>query len=122
MDGEQIIQGRSLKREDLALIGGWLAAFPDWNRTRLSRELCSAWNWRNPAGRLKDMACRTLLLKLEARGQIRLPPRQSASVNGLRNQSLPEVAHDPSPIECPLAELQPLRVELAASPVESDSR
>lgn len=118
MEREQVIQGRRLRSEDLALISEWLVAFPDWNRTRLSRELCSIWDWRNAAGRLKDMACRTLLLKLEARGQIRLPPRRTASVNGLRNQRLAEVAHDSSPIEGPLERLQPLQVEPAQSPSE----
>ena len=34
----------------------------------------------------KDMACRTLLLKLERRGVIHLPARQGASPNGLRNR------------------------------------
>jgi len=35
-----------------------------WGRTRLSEELCSIWSWRNNQGRIKDMAARTLLLKL----------------------------------------------------------
>ena len=107
-----------MSAEDLALIEKWLNAFPHWNRTRLSRELCSAWNWRNAAGRLKDMACRTLLLKIEARGQIRLPPRRTASVNGLRNQRIAEVPHDQSPLESPLEALRPLRVEPVQRPAE----
>lgn len=118
MDEELVIQGRRIKPEDLALIGEWLTGFPDWNRTRLSRELCSAWNWRNAAGRLKDMACRTLLLKLEARGRIRLPPRRAPSVNGLRNQSIAEVALDQSPLEQPLEALQPLHVQPVAGRAE----
>lgn len=118
MVGEQVIQGRRINSEDLALIGGWLAAFPDWNRTRLSRELCSAWNWRNAAGRLKDMACRTLLLKLEAGGQIRLPPRRAPSVNGLRNQRIAEVVIDQSPLEQPLETLQPVRLQPLAGQAE----
>jgi len=68
------MQGRAIRPEDVALIRDWLESHPDSNRTRLSRELCEAWNWRNGAGRLKDMAARSLLLKLEARGQIELPP------------------------------------------------
>ncbi len=111
MDREQVIQGQRVSSEDIAMIVKWLADFPDWDRTRLSRELCTVWNWHNGAGRLKDMACRTLLLKLEARGQIRLPPRRTPSVNGLRNRSSAEVAHDRSPLECPLERLRPLRVE-----------
>jgi hypothetical protein len=118
MDGEQVIQGRRLKPEDIAMIGEWLAAFPHWNRTRLSRELCSVWNWRNGAGRLKDMACRTLLLKLEASGLIGLPPRHGPSANGLRNRSIAEVAHDQSSVEQPLERLLPLRVEPLAGQAE----
>jgi Druantia protein DruA len=107
-----LIQGRCLSPEDVALIAGWLADHPSWNRTRLSRELCLWWNWRNDAGRLKDMACRTLLLKLEALGRIVLPPRQTASVNGRRNRQLREVAHEQSPIEGELNSVRPLRVDL----------
>jgi hypothetical protein len=118
VEAEQLIQGRRMSGEDLALIQQWLSAFPQWNRTRLSRELCSVWKWRNAAGRLKDMACRTLLLKLEARGQIRLPPRRTASVNGLRNQRIVEVAHDQSPVESSLEALRPLRVEPVERPSE----
>ena len=102
MDQKLVIQGRAIRPEDVALIRDWLQAHPDSNRTRLSRELCRVWNWRNGAGRLKDMACRTLLLKLEARGQIRLPPRRTASVNGLRNRQAPGIPHDQTPIEGPL--------------------
>jgi hypothetical protein len=108
---EQFIQGRPISPEEVALIGHWLTVHPHWNRTRLSRELCAQWNWRNAAGRLKDMACRTLLLKLQARGQIRLPPRRTASVNGARNQSIAEALHDRSPIQCQLDALRPLQLD-----------
>ena len=111
MGPELVIQGRVICSEDVALIRDWQQAHPDSNRTRLSRELCAVWNWRNAVGRLKDMACRTLLLKLEAQGQIRLPPRRTASVNGLRNRQVPEILHDQTAIAGPLQLLQPVRVE-----------
>ena len=95
----------------MALIQAWLAAHPCWSRTELSRQLCLQWGWRNHAGHLKDMACRSLLLKLEARGQIQLPARRTASVNGSRNRALPEVAHEQRPIGGPLQDLQPLQVQ-----------
>ena len=110
MDRELVIQGRTIRPEDVALIRAWLEAHPGSNRTRLSRELCAGWNWRNGVGRLKDMACRSLLLKLEARGDIRLPPRRTASVNGLRNRRVPELEHDRTAIEGPLQLLQPVGV------------
>lgn len=105
------MQGRVIRPQDVRLIRAWLEAHPGSNRTRLSRALCVAWNWRNGVGQLKDMACRTLLLKLEARGQIRLPPRVTASVNGLRNRVVPPIAHDQRAIEGPLQLLEPLGVE-----------
>lgn len=111
MKGEQVIQGRRLGPEELGLVRHWLATEPGWNRSRLSRELCERWNWRNEAGRLKDMACRTLLLKLERRGLIRLPARQGTSPNGLRNRQRVEVVHESSPITGLLSALQPLRIE-----------
>jgi hypothetical protein len=115
VDQELVVQGRVIRPEDLRLIRAWLEAHPDSNRTRLSRQLCAAWNWRNGVGRLKDMACRTLLLKLEARGQIRLPPRVTGSVNGLRNGALPPIEHDQTAIQGPLKLLQPVRVQPVAT-------
>ncbi len=111
------VQGRRVSEAEVALIGHWLQANPCWNRTRLSRELCEHWNWRNGAGRLKDMACRSLLLKLEARGLIRLPPRRTASVNALRNRQIGAVACEDSPLRCSLWELEPLPL----IPVESQA-
>lgn len=110
MEQEWLVQGRRVSQAEVALIGHWLEAFPLLNRTRLSRRLCQHWNWRNGAGRLKDMACRSLLLKLEERGLITLPPRRTASVNGWRNRQLREVECPTSAVECGLSQLQPLEV------------
>jgi hypothetical protein len=107
-----LIQGRLFSAQDLAQIRTLLLEHPSWHRTRLSRELCDLWVWRNEAGRLK--ACRTLLLKLEARGWIELPPRERASVNGTRNRSPAECPHDVAPLNAELDTLRPLRVEPVA--------
>jgi hypothetical protein len=111
VDRPQVIQGRLISPEEVVRIRVWLTAHSNSNRTQLSRELCCAWNWRNRAGQLKDMACRMLLLKLQAQGRIVLPPRRTASVNERRNRSLSEMAHDQSPIHCDLAALRPLRIQ-----------
>jgi hypothetical protein len=37
------MQARQVGDSDLGLIRGLQAAHPDWNRTRLSRELCARW-------------------------------------------------------------------------------
>ena len=114
MNRELVIQGRTIRPEDMGLIRAALAGPAGTNRTRLSRELCAVWNWRNGIGQLKDMACRTLLLKLEARGYLRLPPRVTASVNGLRNRSLGHLEHDQKPLAGPLESVRPLRLEPVA--------
>jgi hypothetical protein len=108
---QQIVQGRRIGPEELAQIQECLQAHPSWNRTRLSQELCAWWNWRNHAGRLKDMACRTLLRKLQARGRIVLPPPQGHADNGRRNQPFGELAHDRSPVQGDLQTLRPLWLE-----------
>ncbi len=83
---------------------------PDWHRTRLSRELCAIWNWRNGSGRIKDMAARTLLLKLEQRKLITLPLRQGAAYNAERNRSICLHEHDQTPIVGSLRTLLPLSI------------
>lgn len=77
MNGELLIQGRMVTPAEIDLIRQLLASHPDWGRTRLSQELCRLWDWRAANGRPKDMACRSLLRKLDQRGLIELPLRQS---------------------------------------------
>jgi hypothetical protein len=117
------LQGRTLSGDDLAVVGALIAQHPTWHRTALSRHLCQLWNWRNGAGRLKDMAARTLLLKLQARGLIELPPAQTrtaracAVVPALSQPELPELlSANALLIDCPLWALQPIGLELAHSP------
>jgi hypothetical protein len=112
MTGVMVIQGRELPTEDIELIRGLLTEHPEWGRTRLSEELCRRWDWRNAQGRMKDMACRTLLLKLERADLIRLPKRRVPSTNGLRNRNVAFVAHANEPIRCALRDLRPLSVNV----------
>jgi len=115
-----IMQGRQIAEEDLFLVRGLLASHPDWNRTRLSRELCVRWDWRNAQGRLKDMAARTLLLKLEQAGLVRLPARQAPAPNGHRNRSIARVAPPDEPLCGALHDVRPLSVSIV-TPGSSDA-
>ncbi len=112
MSSVTIIQGRELGAEQIGLIRDLPAEHPQWCRTRLSQELCRRWEWRNAQGRIKDMACRTLLLKLERTGLIQLPKRRGPSPNGARNRHVPLVTHVTDPIHGALGELRPLRVNV----------
>ena len=46
----------------------------------MSRVLAQRWQWYAASGQLKDMAARTLLLKLQERGDLVLPERRHAPV------------------------------------------
>jgi hypothetical protein len=111
------LQGRTLSGDDLAAVRALIAEHPDWHRTSLSHHLCELWNWRNGAGRLKDMAARTRLLKLQARGLVELPPppsrtrRPCAQAPPTFQPELLTLA--PAPIDCRLESLQPVNLELA---------
>jgi len=107
------IQGRSVSANDLRLIRTLLADHPAWNRTRLSKHLCELWDWRNAKGRLKDMACRTLLLKLHRAGHIVLPPPQHSANNDRRRASVRHAPHQTEPIESTLQQRMPVHVEVA---------
>jgi len=115
MTDAMVIQGRKLSTEDIGLIQGLLAKHRDWGRTRLSEELCCLWDWRNAQGRIKDMAARTLLLKLERSGHIRLPERRRPSSNEFRNRHAPVVDHASEPIGGALRDLRPVAVSVVES-------
>ena len=74
----EIVQGRQIGSVEIADVQALMAANPLWSRWRLSRVLAQRWQWFAASGQLKDMAARTLLLKLQERGFITLPPRKRA--------------------------------------------
>jgi len=104
------VQGRLLTPEQVEELRQLIQEHPEWSRWRLSRELCHAWEWRSPTGQLQDMAARTLLLKLQARGLLALPPPRHVAFNRMRHRQLRPVDHTCQPIHGPLAALRPLAV------------
>ena len=108
-----IIQGREVNHKDIAFVREMIAIHPSWNRTRLSRELSALWNWRTASGQLKDMACRSFLLKLEKRGHIILPRRKCFRRKAKTKVSLPYVSHKKVAIVSDLNSLTPVRIEVA---------
>lgn len=109
----QIIQGRPIGSAEIGQIRELIAANPRWSRWRLSRVLAERWAWYSTSGQLKDMAARTLLLKLQQRQLIQLPERKRRPPR--RGPRLEEDLFDPlvpEPIETELKALQPLRIEV----------
>ena len=69
METGKVIQGRCITAADSGADPGAAGGEPRWNRSRLSRELCERWDWRNEKGRLKDMAARTLAAEAGTAGR-----------------------------------------------------
>jgi hypothetical protein len=115
-----VVQGRQLSGEDILNIRRLISDHPDWSRRRISEVLCAQWGWRNGSGRLKDMATRTLLLKLEARGWIELPPRRRRPSNRMSRRIGSWPKWDRTPVTGALQEVGPLRVREVST--DSSSR
>jgi hypothetical protein len=106
------LQGRPFGPEELAQVQALIRNRSGWSRYRLSRELAQLWGWRTPQGQLKDMAARTLLLKLQKQGWIELPALRMRSLT--RSGRLPrcsDPALEQSPVGGALKQLLPLRLE-----------
>ena len=108
-----VLQGRAFGPEQLAEIQSLLSQHPDWSRYKLSRELAAQWEWHTASGQLKDMAARTLLLKLHKQGWIKLPERRMASPtrSGREDRQLGLPWLDQTPLECSLQRLVPLQIQ-----------
>ena len=112
------IQGRFLHQSDVEEVRELLRVHPHWGRTRISEKLCQSWNWRRPDGQWKNMACRELLRKLEQRGLVTLPARQSSGPK--RAPVIPAVEIDRSAVRLPLSAVQPLQITDARDRAEDE--
>jgi hypothetical protein len=108
---ESLVQGRLIGSEEWDSIRRLLSENPHWSRWRLSRAICELWNWRAPNGQIKDMAARTLLLKLEERGCLELPRKRQTAASRMRQKRLIPIEHATEPVHAPLSELMPLEIQ-----------
>jgi Druantia protein DruA len=126
METTQVVrcQGRSLTSADLQSLQELIDAHRDWSRHRVCVELCEQWDWCTPQGVPKTYAARELLLKLEGRIGLRLPPVQAQMRRrpwGMPKE-LPCLAPPPHRVTQKLQDLQPLVWELADYASESRLR
>jgi len=106
-----MLQGRPFGPAQLAQVQALVAQGRDWSRYRLSRELARLWDWRTPQGQLKDMAARTLLLKMQEQGWVELPVRRMKSpTRSGRTPVEPEPALEPKPLVGTVEQLLPLQL------------
>jgi len=117
MQSDFVCQGRTVSPADLGWLRKVLTDHPDWSRKRLARALCQRWQWCTPQGQLKDFAARSLLLKLQGRGLLSLPPLREQYQTRRWEPALPANAPGVAVTEISqaLGELQPLRWMLTAA-------
>ena len=75
------IRGRTITDDDVLLIRKTIAKYFHKGREHISRQICHRWQWYQPNGQTKDMAVRYILLSLEEKNLIKLPPRMNLSHN-----------------------------------------
>jgi len=86
VDQDLVIRRRVMEPADLEMIRQLIVAEGAQGRSHLSNRLCETWDWRQANGRYRQIACRDLLRRLEAKGLIQLPPPLKAARRpGYRN-------------------------------------
>jgi len=68
-------RSQPLGEEAISFIKEVISRHHDKGRSYIARVICEAWSWQQANGKLKEYAARDVLLRLEERGFIRLPPR-----------------------------------------------
>jgi hypothetical protein len=106
------IRKRTINEEDIPSIQATVNDHWDKGRTQISKALCQKWNWLQPNGRLKDMACRELLLTLKRKGFISLPPGYHNGNNKARNRSIPVVEITKTPLQGKPSQFSPVQLQL----------
>lgn len=106
------IRGRLIDQDDLGTIRDLVASYWDQGRSAISRELCKQWNWYQANGSLKDRACRVLLLKLEEKGEITLPPRKKESYRHPRRTDRRNYEYDNSSLTGTVSEFGSLTIKM----------
>jgi hypothetical protein len=87
---DKILAYRNLviSEHHLSIICGLIAENPTDLRSELSRKVCRTFNWVQANGALRDMVCRSLLLRLEEAGHIALPARQQLPQHMYRKRTV----------------------------------
>lgn len=83
-------RSRHLCAQDIQFIQDLISQHYARGRSHISWLLCQAWQWVQPNGKLKEYAARDLLLRLEEKGFIELPPRLRPK-NNLKRKSFDQI-------------------------------
>src|SRR5665647_478352 len=109
---KQIFSRPTITEVEIALINELIANNPTWGRTRLSKELCLIWNWCDHNGNPKDISCRDMLRKLDAKERICLPKAKFITRQPGSRDRIELQIHDTSEITCSIKDVMPVRIEI----------
>ena len=125
---QRIIRGQLIGNKQIQEIRELIEKHRGHNRTFISRALCQQWQWVQPNGRLKDMACRELLVRLEREEEIELPVPQNSANNDKRggnwvgytqgSRMIQPMEYKEDPMEGVLGEYGKARLKLMMSRAE----
>lgn len=71
---EYIFRGQKFNQQDVQIIKEIAEKYQNENKTKIIKVVCETFNWKQPNGLLKDMACREILYRMNKKGLISLPP------------------------------------------------
>lgn len=114
-DKKYCIRGRHIDDADLEMIRTVIADHWDKGRSAISRILCQNWDWRQANGLLKERGCRVLLLTLEKKGEIKLPPRMWESFRHPKRADRKEYPHDTAPLCGTVSDFRSLTIKMVRS-------
>jgi hypothetical protein len=109
-------RGREFSETEINRILALIREEGSHGRSHLSRRVCEEFSWRRVDGRLKDMACRVAMLKMERDGHIVLPPSQMKNPFASQKTVARSLFGEPGvEIACRVDELGPIYLERVAS-------
>jgi hypothetical protein len=109
-----------LTPERISEIQTLIAENPGMGRTEISQQVCRLWDWRSPTGQIKDISARDMLRALDKAGRITLPPPRAVTHIAGNRPKIKRLEHNTEPVECPLAELLPIRLDMVNAGADLD--
>lgn len=103
--------GRDFTPKELDQIRSLIEHHPEFNRTRLSEEVCRMLQWLKPDGKLKDMSCRVVMLRMHRDGLIQLPPSTRIK-QPVRKIEFTAATEPQRPVMCSVDQLPQLHLKM----------
>jgi hypothetical protein len=104
---------RNITPQDIDQIREIIACHGDWDRQKISLQVCKEWNWRRSDGAWNRLTCRDLLQRLQQQGWIQLPhPKRKSGRRRIADVVRPEIVEEIiSDVDLDDVEVRPIRLD-----------